>query len=37
MYEDILAVLAADETIALGVVEPLHCSCFHVGALFLFL
>ena len=37
MYEDILAVLAADETIALGVVKPLHCSCFHVGALFLFL
>jgi hypothetical protein len=29
MYEDILAVLAADETVALGVVKPLHCSCFH--------
>ena len=32
MYENILAVLAADETVALGVVKPLHCSCFHVGA-----
>jgi hypothetical protein len=32
MYEDILAVLAADETVALGVVKPLHCSCFHDGA-----
>src|SRR5215470_20239254 len=32
MHEDILAVLAADETIALGVVKPLHCSCFHVVA-----
>jgi len=30
MYEDILTVLAADETVPLGVVEPLHCSCFHV-------
>jgi hypothetical protein len=29
MYEYILAVLAADETIAFGVVKPLHCSCFH--------
>jgi len=29
MYEDILTVLAADETVALGVVKPLHCSCFH--------
>jgi len=37
MHEDILTVLAADETIALGVVKPLHCSCFHVVALFLFL
>jgi hypothetical protein len=37
MHEDILAVLAADETVALGVVKPLHCSCFHVDALFLFL
>src|SRR5579871_2237014 len=37
MHEDILAVLAADKTIALGVVKPLHCSCFHVDAMFLFL
>jgi hypothetical protein len=37
MHEDILAVLAADESIALGVVKPLHCSCFHDVALFLFL
>jgi len=37
MHEDILAVLAADKTVALGVVKPLHCSCFHVVALFLFL
>jgi hypothetical protein len=32
MHEDILAVLAADETVALGVVKPLHCSCFHTVA-----
>ena len=37
MHEDILAVLAADKSIALGVVKPLHCSCFHVDAMFLFL
>ena len=30
MHEYILAVLAADKTVALGVVKPLHCSCFHV-------
>ena len=36
MYEDILTILAADKSIALGVVKPLHCSCFHVVALFLF-
>src|SRR5579863_10520569 len=35
MYEDILAVLAADKTVALGVINPLHCSCFHDGAYFL--
>src|SRR5579862_7254102 len=29
MHEDILAVLAADESIAFGVIKPLHCSCFH--------
>ena len=32
MHEDILAVLAADKTVAFGVVKPLHCSCFHDGA-----
>jgi hypothetical protein len=37
MYEYILSILAADESIALGVVKPLHCSCFHVDANFLFL
>src|SRR5215471_4151727 len=37
MHEDILAILAADKTVALGVVKPLHCSCFHDVALFLFL
>src|SRR5882762_8660969 len=36
MHEYILAVLAADESIALGVVKPLHCSCFHDDAMFLF-
>src|SRR5437764_11247390 len=29
VYENVLAVLAADETITLGVVKPLYCSCFH--------
>ena len=36
MYEHILAILAADETITFGVVKPLHCSLFHVVTLFLF-
>ena len=36
MYEYILTVLAADKTVAFGVVKPLHCSCFHDGAYFLF-
>ena len=27
--ENILAVLAADESIAFGIVKPLYCSCFH--------
>jgi hypothetical protein len=31
--EDILPVLAADESIALRVVEPLHCTLFHSVAL----
>jgi hypothetical protein len=30
VHENILARLAADETIPLGVVEPLYCSLFHV-------
>src|SRR5712692_1325136 len=28
MHENVLAILTADETIALGVVKPLHCSLF---------
>jgi hypothetical protein len=36
MYEYILTILTADESIALGVVKPLHCSCFHVGAISFF-
>src|SRR4249920_3244879 len=36
VYEYILTILAADETITLGVVEPLYCSCFHGIALFPF-
>ena len=30
MHEYILTILAADKTVALGVVKSLHCSCFHV-------
>lgn len=37
VHEYIFSILAADETITLGVVKPLHCSCFHGVALFLFL
>src|SRR5512146_252739 len=29
MYENVLAVLAADEPVTLGIVKPLHCSLFH--------
>ncbi len=36
MHKYILPILAADETITLGVVKPLYCSCFHGGALFLY-
>jgi hypothetical protein len=36
VYEHILPILAADETITFGVVKPLYCSCFHGVALFLF-
>src|SRR5579864_880448 len=34
VHKHILAVLAADESITLGVVKPLYCSCFHGVALF---
>jgi hypothetical protein len=27
--ENVLTALTADETIALGIVKPLYCSCFH--------
>jgi hypothetical protein len=27
--ENVFAVLAADESVALGIVKPLYCSCFH--------
>jgi hypothetical protein len=38
MYKNVFAILAADEAIALGVVEPLYCSLFHdVVLVFLFL
>jgi hypothetical protein len=36
MHEYIFAILAADESVALGVVKPLYCSCFHVDTMFLF-
>ena len=35
VHEYVLAILAADETIALGIVKPLYCSCFHDVAVFL--
>jgi hypothetical protein len=35
--ENVLAILAADKTIALGIVKPLYCSCFHDVAVFLLL
>jgi hypothetical protein len=35
--ENVLAILAADKTIALGIVKPLDCSGFHVGAVSLLL
>jgi len=34
--EHVLTVLAADESVTLGVVKPLYCSCFHGDALFPF-
>src|SRR5262249_14389618 len=36
MHEDIFAILTADESIALGIVKPLHCSCFHCVAISFF-
>jgi hypothetical protein len=36
VYKHVLAVLTADESITLGVVKPLYCSCFHGVALFPF-
>ena len=35
VHEYILATLAADKTVALGIVKPLYCSCFHGVARFL--
>jgi hypothetical protein len=37
VHKHVLAVLTADKTLALGVVKPLYCSCFHGVALFLFI
>ena len=34
MHEDVLAILAADEAIAFGVVKPLHFSLFQLIFLF---
>ena len=33
--ENVLAILAAEKTITLGIVKPLYCSCFHVLLVFL--
>jgi hypothetical protein len=30
MHENILATLAADESVTLGIVKPLYCSLFHI-------
>jgi hypothetical protein len=30
MHENVFARLAADKAVALGVIEPLYCSLFHV-------
>ena len=35
VHEYIFTVLAADKSIALGIVEPLYCSCFHGVTVFL--
>ena len=34
MHKNVFAILAADEAVAFGVVEPLYCSLFHVFVLF---
>ena len=36
MHEDVLAILAADEAVAFGVVKPLYCSLFQLIFLFPF-
>jgi len=33
--ENVLAILAADKSIALGIVKPLYCPCFHDVTVFL--
>jgi hypothetical protein len=30
VHENVLATLAADKPITLGIIEPLHCSLFHI-------
>jgi|SRR5579864_3707010 len=30
MHENVIARLPADKAVALGVIEPLYCSCFHM-------
>ncbi len=37
VHENIFTILAADKTIALGIVKPLYCSCFHDVTVFLLL
>jgi hypothetical protein len=37
MHENVLPILAADKTVALSIVKPLDCSCFHDLAVFLLL
>jgi hypothetical protein len=37
VYKYVLPILTADKAIALGIVKPLHCSCFHCVAISFFL
>jgi hypothetical protein len=37
MHENVFARLAADKAVALGVIEPLYCSLFHMCFVLLFL